>query len=96
MPKKKTELVIVETVQQFRHRYVVEVPVGKKDWALDTVVAEQAKEFSQLHLGETIVSHRVISEKEAFDLCLEDNSYCKTWDKQAMTEAFITLEKDLK
>lgn len=96
MVKKKTELVMVEAIQTFRQRYVVEVPVGKKDWALDTVVAEQAKEFSQLHLGETIVSHRVVSEKEALEQCLIDNQYCKTWDKQAMIDAFFTLEKDLK
>jgi hypothetical protein len=96
MAKKKTELVMVETVQQFRQRYLVEVPVGKKDWALDTVVSEQAKEFSQLNIGETIVSHRVISEEEAFELCDEDNKYCRTWDKQAKIDAFFTLEKDLK
>jgi len=96
MAKKKTELVMVETIQQFRQRYVVEVPVGKKDWALDTVVSEQAKEFSQLNIGETIVSHRVISEEEAFELCDEDNKYCGVWDKQAKIDAFFTLEKDLK
>jgi len=96
MAKKKTELVMVETVQQFRQRYLVEVPVGKKDWALDTVVSEQAKEFSQLDIGETIVSHRVVSEEEAFELCDEDNRYCGAWDKQAKIDAFFTLEKDLK
>jgi hypothetical protein len=96
MAKKKTELVMVETIQTFRQRYVIEVPVGKKDWALDTVTCEQAKEFSQLYLGETIISHRVISESDAFDLCDEDNKYCGTWDKQAKIDAFFTLEKDLK
>ena len=96
MSKKKTELVMVETVQQFRQRYVIEVPVGKKDWALDTVVSEQAKEFSQLHLGETIISHRVISEKEALEQCEIDNDYCKSWNNEKKIEAFFTLEKDLK
>lgn len=96
MAKKKTELVMVEAIQTFRQRYVIEVPVGKKDWALDTVTCEQAKEFSQLYLGETIISHRVISEKEALEQCFIDNTYCRTWDKQAMIDAFFTLEEDLK
>ena len=42
----ETELVLVETVFQHRMRYVVEVPQGKKDWALDTVVCQEAQEFS--------------------------------------------------
>lgn len=96
MAKKKTELVMVEAFQTFRQRYVIEVPIGKKDWALDTVTCEQAKEFSQLYLGETIISHRVIDEKEALEQCFIDNPYCKTWNKEAMVDAFFTLEKDLK
>ena len=68
MKKIETQWVLVETVSTFRERYMVEVPVGidrygkdKADWALDTVTLEEAKEFSQEHLGETIVSHRVVT-----------------------------------
>lgn len=92
----RNKFVLVETVQMFRHRYVVEVPEGKELWALDTVTMEQAKEFSQQHLGETIVSHKSITLKEAMSLCEEDNDYCKTWDDQARKEAFITFEKDIR
>ena len=72
MKKIETQWVLVETVSTFRERYMVEVPVGidrygkdKADWALDTVTLEEAKEFSQEHLGETIVSHRVVTKEEA-------------------------------
>ncbi len=92
----RNKFILVETVQMFRHRYVVEVPEGKDAWALDTVVTKEAKEFSQEHLGETIVSHRPVTLKEAMALCDLDNHYCKTWDDQAKQEAFITFEKDLK
>lgn len=88
----KKEWVLVETVQQFRHRYMVEVPVGKKDWALDTVTLDEAKEFSQLHLGETIVSHRVVTEEEALRICDEDNDYCKTWNDDHKINVFFTKE----
>ncbi len=59
--KQEMDLVLVECVNQFRTRYLVEVPKGKQEWALDTVTMNEAKEFSQEHLTETIVSSRVIS-----------------------------------
>jgi hypothetical protein len=92
--KNETELVLVECILQYRMRYVVEVPVGKSDWALDTVTMEEAVEFSQLSLGETIVSHRVVSNDEVVQLCDEDNQYCSLWDTEKKFEVFVTqLEK---
>ena len=98
---KKTQLVLVETVSMFRMRYVVEVPVGTDDfnndkslWALDTVTMNEAEEFSQEHLGETIVSHRVVSKKEALALCDIDNDYTKSWSKDKKIETFFTPWKD--
>ena len=97
LQKRELQWVMVETVQMFRHRYMVQVPVGtddfgkdKADWALDTVTLEEAKEFSQKHLGETITSHRVVTMEEALKLCDEDNDYCKTWNDEKKVEAFFT------
>jgi antitoxin component of MazEF toxin-antitoxin module len=89
-----TEWVLVETVQMFRHRYCVQVPAGKAEWALDTVTMEEAKEFSQLHLGETISSHRVVTEEEAIELCYQDNDYLKSWTPEKIKEAFFTPMKE--
>lgn len=75
----KKELVIVECISTFRMRYVVEVPEGKKEWAMDTVVSNEAQEFSQEHLGEQIVSHRVIDEAEYLRIFNEDNAYLASW-----------------
>lgn len=86
------EWVLVECVSQFRERYMVEVPKGKAEWALDTVTMNEAKEFSQEHLGETIVSHRVIPFMEALELCDVDNHYCKTWDVEQKVKVFFTKE----
>ena len=88
----KKEWVLVETVSMFRMRYMVEVPKGKKEYALDTVTMHEAKEFSQLHLDETIVSHRVVSKKEALTICDEDNNYCTSWTKDQKENAFFTHE----
>ena len=86
------EWVLVECISTFRERYMVEVPKGKADWALDTVTMNEAKEFSQKHLGETIVSHRVISEEDALKLCDTENDYAKNWNKEMKMNAFFTKE----
>lgn len=89
--KKETEFVLVECVSTFRMRYMVEVPKGKADWALDTVVMKEAEEFSQEHLGEQIVSHRVVSKEDALALCDADNAYTKTWNDEKKMEVFFTM-----
>ncbi len=97
MNKIETQWVLVETVSTFRERYMVEVPVGvdrygkdKADWALDTVTLEEAKEFSQEHLGETIVSHRVVTKEEALAMCDKENEYAKVWNDEMKIQAFFT------
>jgi hypothetical protein len=97
MKKIETQWVLVETISTFRERYMVEVPVGidrygkdKADWALDTVTLEEAKEFSQEHLGETIVSHRVVTKEEALAMCDKENEYAKVWNDEMKIQAFFT------
>ena len=97
MKKIETQWVLVEAVSTFRQRYMVEVPVGtdqygkdKTEWALDTVTLEEAKEFSQEHLGETIVSHRVVTKEDALAMCDKDNAYCLSWNDEMKIQAFFT------
>ena len=90
----ETEWVLIECVSTFRQRYMVEVPKGKTLWALDTVTMEEAKEFSQEHIGEQIISHRTVSKKEALVLCDKDNDYTKDWDKEKKMENFFTTWKE--
>ena len=88
--KMKTELVMVDCVSTFRQRYVVEVPAGKTEWALDTVTMEEAKEFSQEHLGEQIFSHRVVSIDEVIEQCDKDNAYLKNWTREQKIKTLVT------
>ena len=93
-----TELVLVECIQSYRMRYVIEVPVGKKEWAEDTVTMqdyEVVKEFSQLSLGEQIISSRVVTEAEVLALCDTDNDYCSEWEEDKKLEVFVTKWKDI-
>ena len=77
-------------------RYMVEVPKGKAEWALDTVTMNEAKEFSQVHIGEQIVSHRVVSKEEALALSDTDNDYGKTWPEELKVKNFFTLMDEIK
>ena len=90
LTKKETQWVLVECVSTFRQRYMVEVPKGKAEYALDTVTMEEAKQFSNEHLGETIVSHRVVTKEEALALSDIDNDYTVTWDEETKMKNFFT------
>ena len=87
--------VMVECVSMFRQRYLVEAPATHPEYALDTVVMGEAKEFSQEHLRETIVSHRVISYDDAVNQCDLDNSYVKGWTEEQKVKAFFTKEGEI-
>lgn len=86
--------VMVDTISQYRMRYLVEVPASNPEWALDTVVCEEAKEFSQQWIGEQVLSHRIVTEAEALEICDVDNDYCKSWDSETKKRVFFTPVKD--
>lgn len=94
--KQEQEWVLVDTISTFRMRYMVQVPKGKAEWALDTVAWEEAKEFSQEHMGEQVVSHRVVTQQEAIDICDADNSYAKSWTDEQKMNVFFTKQSDSK
>jgi hypothetical protein len=84
--------VMVDTVFTYRMRYCVETPKDHPEYALDTVTCEEGKEFSQLPLGETIVSHRVVTKEEALEMCDVDNDYCSSWTDELKIKTFLTKE----
>ena len=83
-----SKFVLVETISQYRMRYVIEVPDNHNDgmyecsatqWAEDTVASEEMREFSQKWVGESILSSREVSRDEVLELCDIDNDYCSSW-----------------
>ena len=107
-----SKYVMVDTVSQYRMRYVVEVPddVERPLWicskgtpcegtypctpeiyASDTVVCEEAKEFSQEYIGETIVSTREVSLEEAIAQYRKDEpTLGEAWDDELIIKNAIT------
>lgn len=84
--------VLVDTVLQYRMRYCVEAPATNPEYALDDVTCETAKEFSQLYIGEQIMSHRVVTEEEALKIFDDDNDYLKAWSTEQKINAAFTKE----
>jgi hypothetical protein len=84
--------VMVDTILTYRMRYCVQAPATNPEYALDDVTMETAKEFSQLPIGEQIVSHRVVSEAEALAICNVYNNYCREGTSEKKVEVFFTKE----
>ena len=55
-------LFVVDAIQMFRTRYVVECESAEH--AADTVVVNEADQFSQMDLGETILTSKEITYEE--------------------------------
>ena len=86
-----SKYVLVETVSLFRMRYVIELPdEGTQEWASDTVVCGEAKEFSQHHLDEIVSSTRELTEDEVIALCDEDNDYLTSWTREDKLAKLVT------
>lgn len=71
---------LVETVDMFRMRYVIECESAEH--AKDAVTMKEVEEFTQLHLDETIISARTIDDAEYLRLFDEDNNYLKDWPEE--------------
>ena len=71
---------LVETVDFFRMRYVVECESAEH--AKDIVTMKEVEEFSQLYLDETITSTRIIDDAEYLRMFDEDNDYLKAWPEE--------------
>ena len=79
---------VVTAISQYRMRYVVPVEDLKLDghaepeWAADSVTMDEVNEFSQLHIGETVLDVNEFSEEEVLTLFDKDNDYLKDWTKE--------------
>ena len=98
-----SKYVMVDAISQFRMRYVVEVPddvenpsEGKypctpEAYASDSVTCEDVREFSQEHLGETIVSTREVPLEEAIAQWRKDNGGAfDVWSDELVVKNSIT------
>jgi len=69
---------------------MIETPEDHPEWAMDSVVMEEANEFSQKSIGELIIDYKILSEKDVLSICDEDNDYCQSWSDEKKIEVFCT------
>lgn len=73
LSKVKEVNVLVETIQQYRMRYVIKCPVDNPQYALDTIYSgEHDDELTQKDLGQVVVSYRVVTSEEIDSIKEED------------------------
>ena len=66
-------------------------PCTPEEYASDTVVCEEAKEFTQEHLGETIFEAREVTLEEAIELYRKDEPVIgEAWDDELIIKNAIT------
>ncbi len=93
-----TKYVIVTAISSYRMRYCipvdelqelnVEVPVEGREieWAEDCVTCDEVVEFSQKHVGETIIDSEILTEEQMLEKFDADNDYLKDWTREKKIE----------
>jgi len=88
-----TKFVLVEAIASYRMRYVVELNDNDPaEWAMDTVVMDEAGEIGQQYLGENIIGHREVAPEEIRYLALEDCEAYKSWTAEDMIKILVRGE----
>ena len=87
---------LVEVISKHLVRYVVEA--REESHALDEVFmkcelySEDWQEFSQKHIGDTILSSREVDEEEILRVFDTDNDYLKEWSQEKKLTFINTIE----
>lgn len=86
------KLFLVDTVSSFRNSYIIRCK--DETHAADAVTLEEADEWSQEWLCETISRIREISEEDYERLFDKDNDYLKDWDLEKKKSLIHTVDYD--
>ena len=93
-----TKYVIVTAISSYRMRYCipvdelqelnVEVPVEGREieWAEDCVTCNEVEEFSQKHIGESIIDAEIVDEEQMLTKFDTDNDYLTGWTREKKIE----------
>ncbi len=86
--------VLITTISTFRHRYAVPLSAMQAiakdrgveltdaqaiEWAKDSVVMNEVREFSQKHIDEDIIDAALLTQDETLKQFDADNSYLSEW-----------------
>jgi hypothetical protein len=84
---------VVTAISQYRMKYVIpvddikdETGEVKPEWAADSVVMGEVEEFSQLHLGETVIDVHEVDEQTVLETFDKENEYAASWSTEKKLE----------
>ena len=89
--KKDKTYAVVTAISTHRIRYVIPMDelqnlnpesTATLAWAEGCVTCDEVEEFSQKHLGDTIVDTVEMSQEDVLTLFDEDNDYLKSWNTE--------------
>ena len=88
--KKDKTYAVVTVISTYRIRYAIPMDelqnlnpesTATLAWAEDCVTCDEVEEFSQKHLGETIVDTVEMNEEDMLEMFDKDNDYLREWPK---------------
>lgn len=88
----KTIWVKVTSFVSYKMEYMVEVPEGHPEYALDTVTRQEAVEYHQEFLDENVSTFTIPYKLEdAIRECKggDKNTYCSSWSDEQIIKAFF-------
>jgi hypothetical protein len=88
------KIFLVDAVSTFRNSYVIRCK--NEEHAADSVTLNEAEEFSQEWLGESISRIREITEDDYLFLFDKDNEYLKDWNVDQKKRLIHTVDYDKK
>lgn len=87
--------VVVTAISSFKMKYVIPAEELQKlneateldqerarEWAEECVIMEEVKDFSQKHIGETVIDIDVVDEDRILEIFDRENDYLSEWTRE--------------
>lgn len=87
--------VVVTAISSFKMKYVVPAEELQKlneaieldeararEWAEESVIMEEVKDFSQKHIGETVIETDILDEDTLLEMFDRENDYLSDWTRE--------------
>lgn len=87
--------VVVTAISSFKMKYVIPTEELQKlneateldqerarEWAEECVIMEEAKDFSQKHIGETVIETQILDEDTILEIFDRENDYLSEWTRE--------------
>ena len=94
-----SKYVMVNAISMFNMKYVIEVPDEVEDKDLldhvqKQVAAENTKEFTQRHMGETVSNYSIVTKNEIIDHFRTEEPYFASWSDELIMKQVTPIGFD--